>query len=303
MVLDRLVRGVVVLVALAVMVALAASAANARPAYAMKEGVACAYCHIAPAVGINFRGLYYRAHNHSFAEFDNVYEAKAAGVSPDSMAGDAEAKTANYPDVKVPPALNFVVKDIDGKTVHLARYQGSVILIVNVASFSSNTPQYAALEKLYEKYKDKGFVILGFPANAFNQQEPGDNKTIKEFYTRKYRVTFPMFSKIVVKGDGQAPLYKYLTDKKTDPLFSGDLDGSFAKFLLGRNGEIVHRFKASADPLKSPDIPDAIEKELAIPPETASNRASSRLFAAERNSAAASMPVTSIVSESGFRAR
>ncbi|MCW3100867.1 MAG: Glutathione peroxidase [Chthonomonadaceae bacterium] len=284
MLLGRFMRGTVVMVALAATALLAASSARARPAYAAKEGLKCEYCHIAPAVGINFRGLYYRAHNHSFADFDNVYEAKAAGVSPDAMAADAEAKTPDYPDVKVPPALNFVVKDIDGKTVHLARYQGSVILVVNVASFSSNTPQYAALEKLYEKYRDKGFVILGFPSNAFNQQEPGDNKTIKAFCTGKYKVTFPMFSKIVVKGDGQAPLYKYLTDKKTDPTFGGDLDGSFAKFLIGRNGEIVNGFKANADPRKTPDIPDAIEKELAITLDTVSNRASSFLFAAERNS-------------------
>lgn len=269
---DRFVRGVVALVALAVTAALPVSSAHARPAYAMKEGLKCEYCHIAPAVGCNFRGLYYRARNHSFADFDNVYEAKAAGVSADAMAGDAEAKTANYPDVKVPPALNFIVKDIDGKTVHLARYQGSVILVVNVASFSSNTPQYAGLEKLYAIYKDKGFVVLGFPANEFDQQEPGDNKTIKEFCTRKYHITFPMFSRIVVKGEGQSPLYKFLTDKKTDPRFGGDIDGNFAKFLIGRNGEIVHRFKADADPLNFPDIPDAIEKELAVPQESASLR-------------------------------
>lgn len=268
---DRFMRGVVALVVPASIFTLAASAADARPAYAMKEGLKCEYCHIAPAVGINFRGLYYREHNHSFADFDNVYEAKAAGVSSDAMAADAEAKTPDYPDVKVPPALNFVVKDIDGKTINLARYQNSVVLIVNVASFSSNTPQYAGLEKLYEKYRDKGFVILGFPSNAFDRQEPGDNKTIKEFCTGKDKVAFPMFYKTVVKGDGQAPLYKYLTDKKTDPQFGGEIDGSFTKFLLGRNGEIVHRFPSDADPFKLPDIPDAIEKELAIKLETAFN--------------------------------
>lgn len=276
---DRFIRGFAALIASAFVVLLAASRVDARPAYATKEGAECAYCHIAPAVGINFRGLYYREHNHSFADFDNVYEAKAAGVSPGAMAADAEAKTPNYPDVKVPPALNFVVKDIDGKTVNLARYQGSVILIVNVASFSSNTPQYAALEKLYEKYRDRDFVILGFPSNAFDQQEPGDNKTIKAFCTGKYKVTFPMFSKIVVKGDGQATLYKYLTDRKTDPLFGDDLEGNFAKFLLGRNGEVVRRFKAEADPLKSSNIPAAIEQELAATSENASNSASRRTVA------------------------
>ena len=266
MALDRWVRAVVVLVASAITAVLLASPASARPAYALKEGAKCEYCHIAPAVGCNFRGLYYRAHDHSFADFDNVYEARAAGVAADATAADAEAKTANYPDVKVPPSLNFIVKDIDGKPVHLGRYQGSVILIVNVASLSSNTPQYAGLEKLYAKYKDKGFVLLGFPAKEFDQQESGDNKTIKGFSARKYHVTFPMFSRIVVKGDGQAPLYKFLTDKKTDPRFGGDIDGNFVKFLVGRNGNIVHRFKADADPLKLPDIPDSIAMELSIDP-------------------------------------
>ena len=276
---GRCLRGIVALIALAMIVALTASAADARPAYAMKEGVACAYCHIAPAVGINFRGLYYREHNHSFADFDNLYEAKAAGVSPDAMAADAEAKTPDYPNVKVPPALNFIVKDIDGKTVHLARYQGSVILIVNVASFSTNTPQFAALEKLYEKYKDRGLIILGFPSNAFDSKDSGDNKTIKAFCTDKYKVTFPLFSKIAVKGNDQVPLYKYLTDKKTDPQFGGELEASFVKFLLGRNGEIAHRFKADVDPLQSPEIPNTIEKELAVNPETASRQAPHRTVA------------------------
>ncbi len=257
----RFVSGVVV--ALAIMAGLAASSAYARPAYAMKEGLKCEYCHIAPAVGINFRGLYYRAHKHSFADFDNLYEAKAAGVSPNAMAADAEAKATDYPDVKVPPALNFVVKDLDGKPVKLARYQGSVILIVNIAFVGSNTAQVPALEKLYEKYKDKDFVILGFAANGSNPQESGDNKTLKEFCNRN-KVTFPMFARVAVKGEGQSPLYKYLTDKKTDPLFGGDIDTDFTRFLIGRNGEIVNRFKADADSLETNDILAAIAKELTI---------------------------------------
>jgi glutathione peroxidase len=269
--LARFVRGAFALVALAVTAALAASPAHATRAYANKEGKQCTYCHVVPGGPRNFRGLYYKAHAHSFADFDNVYESKAAGVAVDAMAVDAVPKVASYPDVKVPPALNFIVKDIDGNTVNLARYKGNVILMVNVASFCGNTPQYASLQKIYDKYKDKGFVILGFPANEFNHQEPGDNKTIKEFCTSKYNVTFPMFSKIVVKGDGQAPLYKYLTDKNTDPKFGGDIDWNFAKFLIGRNGEIVDRFKASADPLKVADITEAIEKELEVKQTTASN--------------------------------
>ena len=262
--LARIARGVVTLVALAATAVLAGSSAQARPAYAKKENVKCDYCHVVPGGPRNFRGMYYGAHKRSFADFDNVFEAKAAGVPEDAMAGDAVPKVASYPDVKVAPALSFIVKDIDGKTVNLGRYQGDVIMVVNVASFCGNTPQYASLQKLYDKYKEKGFVILGFPANEFGQQEPGDNKTIKEFCTSKYNVTFPMFSKIVVKGPEQVPFYKYLTDKTTDPNFSGEIGWNFAKFLINRKGEIVGRFEPKADPLKTADVVPAIEKELEV---------------------------------------
>jgi glutathione peroxidase len=175
----------------------------------------------------------------------------------------AVAAVAQNGDSKTPaaPALNFTVKDIDGKDVKLAKYQGNVIMVVNVASFCGNTPQYATMEKLYEKYKDKGFTILGFPANEFGKQEPGSDKEIKEFCTTKYKVNFPMFSKIVVKGEGQAPLYKYLTSKETDPKFGGDIEWNFAKFLINRKGEVVARFKAFTDPSK-PEVVAEIEKQL-----------------------------------------
>jgi len=238
--------------------------ANARPAYARKEGKACNYCHVTPGGPKNFRGLYYGSHDRSFANFDNVFEAKAAGVAPDSVGQDAVATVESYPDVKIAPALNFVLKDIDSNNVNLGRYQGKVVLVVNVASKCGNTPQYASLQKLYDKYKSKGLVILGFPANEFGGQEPGDNKAIKEFCTATYNVTFPMFSKIVVKGEGIAPFYKYLTDKTTDPKFAGNIDWNFAKFIIDRKGEIVARFKAGADPLKTADIVAEIEKQLDI---------------------------------------
>lgn len=162
----------------------------------------------------------------------------------------------------VPPVLNFTMKDIDGKRVHLAKYSGKVIMIVNTASLCGNTPQYAGLQKLYDKYKDKGFVVLGFPSNDFNQQEPGTNKEIKAFCALNYSVKFPMFSKIVVKGKGQAPLYQYLTSPKTNPKFSGEIEWNFAKFLISRKGEIVARYPASEDPTK-PEIVQNIEQELA----------------------------------------
>src|ERR1700757_2012676 len=106
---------------------------------------------------------------------------------------------------------DFTLNSIEGKPAPLAAYRGKVLLLVNVASYCGYTPQYTGLEALYEKYKDKGLVVIGFPANNFGAQEPGSNEEIKTFCTRKYNVTFPMYSKISVKGDDKAPLYQYLT--------------------------------------------------------------------------------------------
>jgi glutathione peroxidase len=156
---------------------------------------------------------------------------------------------------------SFTVYDIDGQPVPLSHYKGKVLLIVNTASLCGNTPQYKSLEALYEKYKDQGLCILGFPANNFAQQEPGDNKSIATFCTSHYAVTFDMFSKISVKGDDQAPLYHYLTDKATDPQYGGDIEWNFAKFLIGRDGQIVGRFPAGHDPL-SPDVVAALQAQL-----------------------------------------
>jgi glutathione peroxidase len=154
--------------------------------------------------------------------------------------------------------LSHKVKDIDGKDVDLADYKGKVVLIVNTASKCGLTPQYEGLEALYKKYKDKGLVVLAFPANEFGKQEPGSNSDIKEFCKDNYSVSFPLFSKIVVKGDGIHPLYKQLTSA---PGYSGEIGWNFAKFLLNREGEIVGRF----DPREKPDsdkIVEAIEKAL-----------------------------------------
>lgn len=241
----------------------AGKAAQATPEFAKKEGQKCNYCHLASGKNPrNFRGIYYKAHAYSLKDFDNIAEAKLAGVKPEAVGNEAAPTNTDYPNVKVAPVLNFTVKDILGKPVNLARYQGSVVLVVNVASKCGNTPQYASLEKLYEKYKDKGLVILGFPANEFGAQEPGTDKEIKEFCELTYKVAFPMFSKIVVKGEGQAPLYKFLTDRTTNPKFGGPIDWNFAKFLIGRNGEIVTRVKAGIDP-SNPLIVAEIEKALA----------------------------------------
>ena len=152
------------------------------------------------------------------------------------------------------------LKDINGKDASLKDYKGKVMLIVNVASFCGNTPQYAGLENLYQKYKDKGFVVLGFPCNQFGKQEPGSNEEIKEFCSKKYNVTFPMFDKLEVKGANQHPLYKELSGK--DSPFPGDVSWNFGKFLVGRDGKILKRIDPRTKP-ESPEVVKAIEDALA----------------------------------------
>ena len=154
----------------------------------------------------------------------------------------------------------FTLNSIDGKPAPLADYKGKVVLVVNVASQCGYTPQYSALEATYEKYKDQGLVILGFPANNFGAQEPGTNEEIKTFCTRKYSVTFPMYAKISVKGTDQSPLYAYLT-KDTGPGITGEIKWNFTKFLVDRNGRVVQRFEPAVTP-DSKEVVSAIEKQL-----------------------------------------
>jgi glutathione peroxidase len=156
---------------------------------------------------------------------------------------------------------DFTMKSIDGEPTPLSKYQGKVVLLVNVASRCGFTPQYTALEKIYEKYKDQGFVIVGIPANNFGGQEPGSDQEIKTFCSAKYNVTFPMMSKISVLGADQTPLYHYLTDKSLDPQFGGDIKWNFTKFLLDRNGKPVARFEPAVTP-DSPQVIAAIEAAL-----------------------------------------
>ncbi len=150
----------------------------------------------------------------------------------------------------------FTPKSIDGKAAPLSAYKGKVALLVNVASQCGYTPQYAGLESLYKQYKDRGLVVLGFPANDFGAQEPGTNEEIKTFCERKYSVTFPMFSKVVVKGDGKVPLYGYLTSAK-----GGEVKWNFTKFLVGKDGKVIERFEPSVKP-DSPELAAAVEKAL-----------------------------------------
>jgi glutathione peroxidase len=152
------------------------------------------------------------------------------------------------------------LKDIDGKDTSLKAYQGKVLLVVNVASKCGNTPQYAALEALQKKYESQGFTVLGFPCNDFASQEPGTPEEIKEFCKSTYDVTFPLFEKLHVKGPEQHPLYAELTGD--DSPFPGPIDWNFAKFVIGRDGKIVKRFKARVKP-DNDEVVAAIEGAIA----------------------------------------
>jgi glutathione peroxidase len=151
------------------------------------------------------------------------------------------------------------LQDIDGKETTLAAYQGKVLLIVNVASKCGYTKQYEALEKTYRKYAGQGLVVLGFPCNQFGGQEPGTNEEIKEFCTRTYDVTFPLFDKIEVNGEGRHALYGQLAG--ADSPFPGKIRWNFTKFLVGRDGTIVGRFGSKVKP-DSPEMIEAIEAAL-----------------------------------------
>jgi len=162
--------------------------------------------------------------------------------------------------VRAGSIYDIKLKDIDGKEVTLADYQGKALLIVNVASRCGFTRQYAGLEALYQKYKDKGLVVLGFPCNQFGGQEPGTNEEIKQFCTRKFNVTFPLFDKIDVNGKDRAPLYTLLAGEGSP--FPGDIKWNFNKFLIGRDGRILHRFESKVE-LESTEITAAVESALA----------------------------------------
>jgi glutathione peroxidase len=150
---------------------------------------------------------------------------------------------------------DFTLDALNGTPTPLAAYKGKVMLVVNVASQCGFTPQYEGLQALYVKYKDRGLVIAGFPANNFGGQEPGTNAEIGAFCRSKYGVTFPMFSKISVAGKDQAPLYQFLTQT------GGEIQWNFTKFLIDRNGKVIQRFESDVEP-DSPAIVKAIESAL-----------------------------------------
>jgi len=154
---------------------------------------------------------------------------------------------------------DFTLNDIDGNPVSLSQFRGKVLLVVNTASFCGNTPQYEGLQTMYERYKSKGFEILAFPANNFGQQEPGTNEEIKNFCYTKYSLTFPLFSKISVKGKDKHPLYRYLTEQSP---FPGEVEWNFQKYLVDRTGNVIARYHHRTRPLSDEVIRD-VERTLA----------------------------------------
>jgi len=153
---------------------------------------------------------------------------------------------------------DFTLDDIDGKPTPLNTFRGKVLLLVNTASMCGNTPQYTDLETIYEKYQERGLEILAFPANNFGQQEPGTNQEIKGFCLTKYSLTFPLFSKISVKGSDKHPLYRYLTEQSP---FPGEVEWNFQKYLVDRSGNVIARFHHRTKPL-SDEIVKGIETAL-----------------------------------------
>ncbi|HOW96414.1 MAG TPA: glutathione peroxidase [Kiritimatiellia bacterium] len=159
---------------------------------------------------------------------------------------------------------DFTVTDIDGAAASMSEYRGKALLLVNVASRCGFTPQYEGLQKLYERYRDAGLVVLGFPANNFMNQEPGSDAEIKEFCSTRFHVTFPMFSKLSVRGDDIHPLYRFLTSEEENPGFGGAISWNFNKFLVGRDGKVAARFGSRAAP-ESREVMEAVEKALGSP--------------------------------------
>jgi len=156
---------------------------------------------------------------------------------------------------------DFTVQTIDGDEQSLGAYAGKAALVVNVASRCGLTPQYEGLEALYRSYSQRGLTILGFPCNQFMEQEPGTDAEIKGFCTSKFDVTFPLFSKLDVKGDAQSPLYAYLTSQATEPDPAGEVAWNFAKFLINAEGEVVGRFNPQVEPA-DPVLTAAIDAAL-----------------------------------------
>mgnify|MGYP002528404905 CR=1 FL=1 len=160
------------------------------------------------------------------------------------------------------PALKFKMKSLAGKPIDLAKYQGKVVLFVNVASECGLTPQYRSLQALHESLGPKGLVVIGVPCNQFGGQEPGTASEIQSFCQKNYGVTFPMLEKVDVNGDKACALYKHLTSLETKPKGAGKVGWNFEKFLLGRDGQVAARFNPTTEP-DSEELLKAVKAELA----------------------------------------
>jgi glutathione peroxidase len=169
---------------------------------------------------------------------------------------------ARAEEKKVPAALNFKMTSLSGQPVEMSKYQGKVVLLVNVASECGLTPQYEQLQALHQKYKDQGLAVVGVPCNQFGKQEPGTSEDIQQFCKQNYGVSFDLMSKVDVNGENASDLYKHLTALDTKPKGSGKISWNFEKFLIGRNGEVVARFEPKTSP-DAPEVVKQIEAELA----------------------------------------
>ena len=165
-------------------------------------------------------------------------------------------------DDKVPKALSYTMKSLDGKDVKLADYQDNVLLVVNVASECGLTPQYEQLQALHEEYADKGLVVIGFPCNQFGRQEPGTAAEIQSFCSENYGVKFPMMAKVEVNGEGACDFYQHITALDLKPKGPGNVSWNFEKFIIGKGGTPVARFEPKIDP-NAKEVLDVIKAELA----------------------------------------
>lgn len=170
------------------------------------------------------------------------------------LSGSASAEKKKEAKVKTAKALDFKMKSLDGKDVDLSKYQGKVVLVVNVASECGLTPQYEQLQALHDKFGERGLAVLGFPCNQFGKQEPGDSKEIAKFCEANYGVKFDMFAKVDVNGADACDLYKHLTKLETKPKGAGKVGWNFEKFLINRDGQVVARF----DPQTQPDADEVV---------------------------------------------
>lgn len=219
------------------------------------------------AAGKTFEPVQYEGAGHGFMRAGQAPDASAENARGRSDGWDrlkkllAEVSESGSPATGKGGSLEFALKDIQGNDVNLADYHGQVLMIVNVASQCGMTPQYEQLQAIYSKYQADGLVVMGFPCNQFRGQEPGTNEEIAAFCDSKYHVTFPLFSKIEVNGDGRDPLYAWLTEQELPPVGSGRITWNFEKFLIGRDGRPVARFGPRTKP-DAAEVLEAIETAL-----------------------------------------